>query len=152
MNVLEQLRRAFAAVTPEGGDPHAFALAVRPSTDPKFGDYQANGCMAIAKAAKKNPRDLAQEVAKAVDLAPMAGPPEVAGPGFLNVRLLDDWVSRQLGELLVNEKLGLSFPGAPQDGRDRLLLAQRRQADARRASPLDRDRRESRADLPGPRP
>ena len=58
MNVLERLRAAFAAATPEGGDPAAFAAAVRPSTDPKFGDYQANGCMALAKALRKNPREL----------------------------------------------------------------------------------------------
>ena len=50
MNILETLRGKFAAVTPEGADPAAFAQAVRPSTDPKFGDYQANGCMAAAKA------------------------------------------------------------------------------------------------------
>ena len=107
MNVLEQLRAAFAAVTPEGGDPGAFAQAVRPSTDPKFGDYQANGCMAIAKAAKKNPRDLAVEVAKSVRLAPIAGTPEVAGPGFLNVRLEDDWISARLADLTEDDRLGL---------------------------------------------
>src|SRR4051812_9589002 len=107
MNVLEQLRRAFAAATPGGADSRAFASAVRPSTDPKFGDYQANGCMAIAKAAKKNPRELAQAVASTIDLAPMAGRPEVAGPGFLNVRLLDEWISATLRELLIDPSLGL---------------------------------------------
>ncbi len=106
MNVLDQLRRAFAAATPDGGDPRAFAAAVRPSTDPKFGDYQANGCMAIAKAAKRNPRELAQAVADAVDLGPLADKPEVAGPGFLNVRLRDDWVAQALGELVGAEALG----------------------------------------------
>ena len=110
MNVLETLREAFAAATPEGGDPSAFAAAVRPSTDPKFGDYQANGCMALAKALKKNPRELAQGVAAAVDLAPLAGPPEVAGPGFLNVRLRDDWIAATLGDLLADERLGLIPP------------------------------------------
>src|SRR4051794_13719477 len=113
MNVLERLRAAFAAATPEGADASAFAAAVRPSTDPKFGDYQANGCMAVAKAAKKNPRELAQAVASSVDLAPMAGTPEVAGPGFLNVRLHDDWISGALGELLVDEALGLRRPNRP---------------------------------------
>src|SRR3954447_18805532 len=110
MNVLTKLRQAVAAATPEGGDPKAFALAVRQSTDPKFGDYQANGCMAIAKAAKKNPRELAQAVASTIDLAPMAGRPEVAGPGFLNVRLLDEWITATLGELLIDPSLGLVPP------------------------------------------
>ena len=114
MNVLETLRSAFSAATPPGGDAAAFAAAVRPSTDPKFGDYQANGCMALANRAKKNPRELAGQVAAAVDLAPLAGPPEVAGPGFLNIRLRDDWISEALGTLLTDPHLGLSAPATPQ--------------------------------------
>ncbi len=110
MNVLQRLRDAFAAATPEGGDPLAFAAAVRPSGDAKFGDYQANGCMALGKALKKNPRELAQEVGKAVDLRPLADSPEVAGPGFLNVRLREDWVAQTLAELLVDPKLGIPAP------------------------------------------
>src|SRR3954469_17497732 len=102
MNVLERLRAAFATAAPAGSDPAAFAAAVRPSTDPKFGDYQANGCMAVAKALKRNPRAVAEEVARAVVLAPMADAAEVAGPGFLNVRLRDDWLSEALGEVLID--------------------------------------------------
>ena len=107
MNILRQLRRAFAAATPEGADPAEFAAAVRAATDPKFGDYQANGCMAVAKALKKNPREVAQGVAARVDLAPLADAPEVAGPGFLNVRLRDDWLSGRLADLLGDEVLGI---------------------------------------------
>jgi arginyl-tRNA synthetase len=113
MNVLARLRTAFAAATPDGGDTAAFAAAVRQSTDPKFGDYQANGCMALAKTARRNPREVAQGVASKVDLAPMAGPPEIAGPGFLNVRLRDDWIAARLGELLNDPRLGLSDPPRP---------------------------------------
>src|SRR5437879_5288251 len=107
MNVLERLRTAFAAATPAGGDAAAFASAVRVSSDPKFGDYQANGCMALAKAQKKNPREVAQAVASAVDLAPLADAPEVAGPGFLNVRLRNEWLARSLGEVFDDEALGI---------------------------------------------
>ena len=114
MNVLHRLRTAFAAATPEGGDPAAFASAVRPSTDPKFGDYQANGCMAIAKARGENPRAMAEAVAKVVDLEPMAGSPEVAGPGFLNVRLHDAWIAEELGHLLADDALGITPPAKPQ--------------------------------------
>src|SRR5262245_52063677 len=108
MNVLDRIRAAFAAATPPGGDAAAFAVAVRPSTDAKFGDYQANGCMAIAnRSGVKNARPLAESVAQRVDLAPLAGPPEVAGPGFLNVRLRDEWIAGALGNLLVDESLGI---------------------------------------------
>jgi arginyl-tRNA synthetase len=110
MNVLERLRRAFAAATPGEGDAAAFAAAVRPAGDPKFGDYQANGCMALAKALKANPRELAQRVAEAVDLEPLADRPEVAGPGFLNVRLRDAWIAQALGDILTDEALGIPAP------------------------------------------
>ena len=110
MNILSQLRRAFASAAPEGADPAEFAAAVRAATDPKFGDYQANGCMAAAKALKKNPREVAQGVAARVDLAPLADAPEVAGPGFLNVRLRDDWLAGRLGDLLGDEALGIVPP------------------------------------------
>jgi arginyl-tRNA synthetase len=108
MNLLERLRAIFGTALPAGVDRAAFEKAVRPATDPKFGDYQANGCMALAKALARSPRDLAQEVARTVDLAPIAGPPEVAGPGFLNVRLDDSWLASTLRALLNDEALGLA--------------------------------------------
>ncbi len=113
MNLLERLRQSFAAATPEGGDRAAFAAAVRPSGDAKFGDYQANGCMALAKALKKNPRDVAAEVARSVDLEPLATSPEVAGPGFLNVRLRDEWLSSALERVLQDSALGVAPPETP---------------------------------------
>jgi hypothetical protein len=69
MNVLEFFRQRFALAIADESQRPAFADAVRPATDPKFGDYQANGSMAIAKASKRNPREIANEVAEAVDLA-----------------------------------------------------------------------------------
>jgi arginyl-tRNA synthetase len=114
MNVLDRLRAAFAATTPDGGNPAAFGNAVRPSTDAKFGEYQANGCMAIAKSQGKNPREVAQAVAAVVDLTPMADTPEVAGPGFLNVRLRDDWIATEITRLAADDRLGLDAPKTPQ--------------------------------------
>ncbi len=113
MNVLDLLKARFGTALPEGADRSAFSAAVRPATDPKFGDYQANGCMGLAKATGKKPRDLAAEIAGAVDLAPIAGPPEIAGPGFLNIRLQDDWIAGALGELLNDDRLGLVAPEKP---------------------------------------
>ena len=55
MNLLARLRELFVPALPEGADPAGFAAAVRPATDPKFGDYQANGCMALAKALGQKP-------------------------------------------------------------------------------------------------
>lgn len=110
MNILAQLRVRFAAATPTDSDPLSFAQAVRPSAEAKFGDYQANGCMGIAKLAKLNPRDVAESVAARVDLEPFAGKPEIAGPGFLNVRLHDAWIADQLQSLIPDDRIGLVEP------------------------------------------
>jgi len=69
------------------------AAIVGPATDPKFGDYQANGVMALAKKLKTNPRRLAEEVVSKLDLSDICEPPEVAGPGFINLRLKADFVA-----------------------------------------------------------
>ncbi len=60
---------------------------MRPCPDPKFGDYQTNALMALAKARKMNPRQLAADVAGRLDIGAWCEPVEVAGAGFLNFRL-----------------------------------------------------------------
>jgi arginyl-tRNA synthetase len=83
--ILEQkLQQAVAAVVP-GAD--LAAVRVRPCPDPKFGDYQSNALMALARARKLNPRQLAAEVAGKLDIAQWSEPAQVAGAGFLNFRL-----------------------------------------------------------------
>ncbi len=70
------------------GDPSLDAdPAIKPSGNPQFGDFQANAAMGLAKSRGMNPRELAQRIAAAVDLRGVALAPEVAGPGFINIRL-----------------------------------------------------------------
>jgi arginyl-tRNA synthetase len=80
----KKLQQAVMAVLPDAGTA---AILVRPCPDPKFGDYQTNALMALAKARKMNPRQLAAEVAARLDIADWCQPVEVAGAGFLNFRL-----------------------------------------------------------------
>ncbi len=98
----EKISTAMAAVTGQlvtaeravaGKDCTAI---VSPATDPKFGDYQANGVMALAKKLRTNPRKLADEVVNKLDLSDICEPPEVAGPGFINLRLKADFVADRL--------------------------------------------------------
>jgi arginyl-tRNA synthetase len=74
------------------------AAIVRPATDAKFGDYQVNGVMGLAKQLKTNPRKLAEEIVDRLDLSDFCGQPEVAGPGFINLRLKPDFVADRLLE------------------------------------------------------
>ncbi|MGO9199687.1 MAG: arginine--tRNA ligase [Limisphaerales bacterium] len=79
-----RLHQALKAVLPEADTA---AVLVRPCPDPKFGDYQTNALISLAKAWKMNPRHLAAAVVAKLDLAGWCEPVEIAGAGFLNFRL-----------------------------------------------------------------
>jgi arginyl-tRNA synthetase len=90
-----KLQQALASVLPDAGNA---ALPVRPCPDPKFGDYQTNALMALAKQRKINPRQLAKDVAAKLDIAQWCEPVEVAGAGFLNFRLKPACLAQALSE------------------------------------------------------
>lgn len=69
---------------------------LRPTTDPKHGDYQANAAMALAKKLGKKPRDIAEPWALALVEHEAIDAAEVAGPGFVNLRVSPTWIARQL--------------------------------------------------------
>jgi len=79
-----RLQSAVCAVLPDA-DPGG--ILVRPCPDPKFGDYQSNALMSLARARKLNPRQLATEVLARLEVSEMCEPVEIAGAGFLNFRL-----------------------------------------------------------------
>lgn len=95
MNVRTELERRLAEAMAKAGVPGN--PLVQTAARPEFGDYQANGIMAAAKQAKRNPRELAQVVVQALDAADLVEPPEIAGPGFINLRLTPAWLGRSLG-------------------------------------------------------
>ena len=71
-------------------------VALVPAGRPEFGDYQVNGVMGLAKKLRTNPRELAEKVVKAAHLADMIEKAEVAGPGFINLTLNDDYLSSEI--------------------------------------------------------
>ena len=70
-------------------------ILVRPC-DPKFGDYQSNALMSLAKSRKLNPRQLATDVLSRLDLADICEKVEIAGAGFLNFRLANARLAQTL--------------------------------------------------------
>lgn len=84
---------AVAQVLP---DADLNTVQVRPCPDPKFGDYQSNSLMALAKERKKNPRQIAQEVVAKLQVESLVEPVEIAGPGFLNFRAKREALSELL--------------------------------------------------------
>jgi len=104
----EKTSEAIAAVT---GSP-AQAL-INPSTNPQFGDYQANGVMAAAKACKMNPRELAQKVVARLNPAEIPATWEIAGPGFINFRVDSNWLGKTLLTTALDERLGVDPVAKP---------------------------------------
>lgn len=83
-----------AAGIPSECQPH-----VAPSKNPSFGDYQANGAMGAAKLMKTNPRALAQTIVDQLNLDDIASKIEIAGPGFINIHLNNDWLGHYTAQL-----------------------------------------------------
>ena len=98
MNILSLLRDRFSvALTTlgiEAADLPGLVALVLTSQDAKFGDYQANCAMPLGKRMGKPPREIAAKIIAALDVAEFCEPPQIAGPGFINLQLKDDWLRR----------------------------------------------------------
>lgn len=80
---------------------------VRGTTDARFGDYQVNGVLPLAKRLKENPRKLAEKFVAAFDSEGLCLTPEIAGPGFINLRLDPSWVGTELARRVNDPRLGV---------------------------------------------
>jgi arginyl-tRNA synthetase len=93
---------------------------VGPAQNEKFGDYQANAAMSLAKAVaektgqKTNPRQVAEQIKSKLDLGDMATEVSIAGPGFINVRLNPTWLAQQLQQAGTSPSLGVEKTPTPQ--------------------------------------
>lgn len=85
---------------------------VRHSAKVQFGDYQANGVMAVAKKLGMAPRQLAEQVLSHLDLSGIASKVEIAGPGFINIFLDPAFLAENVSSALKSERLGVAQPQA----------------------------------------
>ena len=83
------------------------------AADTRFGDYQSNAAMVLAKEKKTNPRQLAAEILAKLDVSGIAQTPEVAGAGFLNFRLEDSFLSDAISQLAADPRLGIAPAAHP---------------------------------------
>src|SRR5438128_2237810 len=108
MTLLKRLQqKVHDALTGLVADPAPYAALVKPAQDARFGDYQANCAMPLAKVLGKPPRAIAQEIVQRLALDDLLQPPEIAGPGFINLRLRDDWLAARLQAVAHDERLGV---------------------------------------------
>ena len=117
--IVAQLEQAFrSAITAAFGfeaDP-----LIAAAQNERFGDYQANAAMGLAKLVsertgqKANPRTIAEQIKAKLELGEMASEVTIAGPGFINVRLAPAWLSGRLAAIAGDERLGVDKVAEPQ--------------------------------------
>ena len=107
MTITEWLQDGFAKAFPGVELPEIKAV---PATDPKFGDYQCNDALKIAKKAGfRNPREAAQKVVECLSPEYRV---EIAGPGFLNITITPEWLAHALSALEADAACGIAQIGA----------------------------------------
>ena len=112
MNIKNILSEKVSAAMVAAGLPEGTNPAISLSNRPQFGDYQANGVMGAAKKLKTNPRELATKVVAELDLDGIASKIELAGPGFINIHLDEDWLAAQLNDVAQDDNIGVAQRGA----------------------------------------
>ncbi len=113
MNLLKLVQRKIgAALAGLVDNPDTYSAMVKPTQDPKHGDYQANCAMSLAKVLGKKPHDVAQEVVDRLELGDFLEKPKIAGPGFINLSLQSGWMAKRLQEMAKSERLGVE-PAQP---------------------------------------
>jgi arginyl-tRNA synthetase len=122
MNALSEIKTHFSDVLSKLVDDPTSALGmIRPAGDPKFGDYQANCAMSLGKQLGKSPRDIAADLVAGVSsdtgvsLDAICSNVEIAGPGFINLTLSDDWIKQNLRAAFDDDRLGVAAVANPRN-------------------------------------
>lgn len=110
MNIQALLSEKVSQAMIAAGAPADCEPQVRQSAKVQFGDYQANGMMAVAKKLGMAPRQLGEQVLTHLDLSGIASKVEIAGPGFINIFLEPAFLAEQVQQALASERLGVSQP------------------------------------------
>jgi arginyl-tRNA synthetase len=109
MNVLNLLQRKLQeALTGLVSDPAVYAVMLKPAQEARFGDYQANCAMPLKKELGGDPRQIAQTIVSRLQLEDVLEPPAIAGPGFINLTLRNNWLSQQVRQMAGDNRLGVA--------------------------------------------
>ncbi|EOA2695291.1 arginine--tRNA ligase [Citrobacter freundii] len=110
MNIQALLSEKVSQAMIAAGAPADCEPQVRQSAKVQFGDYQANGMMAVAKKLGMAPRQLAEQVLTHLDLNGIASKVEIAGPGFINIFLDPTFLAKHVQQALASDRLGVTQP------------------------------------------
>jgi arginyl-tRNA synthetase len=112
---LEQLRHQFeqALVAAFGSDYAGVDPLLVTASNPKFGDYQSNVALSLAKQLGQPPRVIAEQIAQLLDINAICEPPTVAGPGFINLTLKPAYLEAELSAIQSDPRLGVAAAKIP---------------------------------------
>lgn len=114
MNILAEIRQRFAEVLADWvPDVRGPLEMIRPAQDSRFGDFQANCAMPLGKQLGQPPREIAERIVARLKIEDLCEPPEIAGPGFINLRLRNSWLAEQMRGVVRDERLGIDPPAQP---------------------------------------
>ena len=88
--------------------PEGFQVQVESAADLRFGDYQSNAAMILAKRLRTNPREFAAKLIEVMELGDLAVA-DIAGPGFINFRVTHSAWSKRMSALLGDDRLGVAW-------------------------------------------
>ncbi|HZC85663.1 MAG TPA: arginine--tRNA ligase, partial [Steroidobacteraceae bacterium] len=115
--LLTALAKLAGGVLPEM--PPASAVVVERTRDAQHGDFATNVAMRLAKAARRNPRELAAAIVEALPASPLLARAEVAGAGFINFHLAPQAYARELAAI---HDQGAAYGESPLGGGERVLV------------------------------
>lgn len=113
MNLYQTVEREAQAAFAAAGLSDS-PVVLQPTKNAEHGDFQINGVMGAAKKAKQNPRELAQKVAEALAGNTVIESAEVAGPGFINLRLRPEFLAQNIQTALKDARFGVAKTDKPQ--------------------------------------
>ena len=113
MNLYQTVEREAQAAFAAAGIADS-PVVLQPTKNAEHGDFQINGVMGAAKKAKQNPRELAQKVAEALADNAVIESAEVAGPGFINLRLRPEFLAQNIQTALSDARFGVAKTDKPQ--------------------------------------
>lgn len=113
MNLYQTVEREAAAAFAAAGIADS-PVVLQPTKNAEHGDFQINGVMGAAKKAKQNPRELAQKVAETLADNAVIESAEVAGPGFINLRLCPEFLAQNIQTALNDARFGIAKTDKPQ--------------------------------------
>ena len=120
----ERLRVALEKAFPEAAAARASGASLdpqlAPASKPEFGDFQANGALALARPLRQQPRAVATAIVEQLAADPaftaLCLPPQIAGPGFINLTLRPEAVVAEVASRLADSRLGVPLVGAAAAG------------------------------------